>query len=242
MKLFEKLNSISVGEHIEKKGKLSYLSWAWAWTTISINAENVKQNVYEDLNGNNYHNDGKTAWVKVGIEAEAVEHIEYLPIMDYNNKSIALSVLTSMDVNKAIQRAGTKAIARHGLGLYIYAGEDLPGAEPIKLINQEQVLEIVKLIAKASTTLEPLMKKLNWGIVRLEDIQEINFQYVVDLLNDIKQQNQQSIKQYSINDIRELAKIKDDFDLGLIEKAYGKNLAQFDLTELNKAYKTLQGK
>ena len=60
--------------------------------------------------------------------------------------------------------------------------------------------------------------------------------------NDIKQQNQQSIKQYSINDIRELAKIKDDFDLGLIEKAYGKNLAQFDLSELNKAYKTLQGK
>ena len=186
-KLFEKLNAINVSEYVEKKGNLSYLSWAWAWTTINKNAENVKQKVYEDSNGNNYHNDNKTAWVKVGIEA--IEHIEYLPIMDFKNKSIPLSALTSMDVNKAIQRAGTKAIARHGLGLYIYAGEDLPEAEPIKLINQEQVLEIVKLIAKAETTLEPLMKNLNWGITKLEEIQEVSFQFVVDTLNNkIKRQ------------------------------------------------------
>ena len=189
MRLFEKLNAIDVGEHIEKKGNLSYLSWAWAWITINKNVENVKQKVYEDLSGNNYHNDGNTAWVKVGIEAETIEHIEYLPIMDFKNKSIPLTALTSMDVNKAIQRAGTKAIARHGLGLYIYAGEDLPEAEPIKLINQEQVLEIVKLIAKAETTLEPLMKNLNWGISKLEEIQEVSFQFVIDTLNNkIKRQ------------------------------------------------------
>ena len=55
-----------------------------------------------------------------------IEHIEYLPVMDYKNKSISVETVTSVDVNKAVQRSLTKAAARHGLGLYIYAGEDLP--------------------------------------------------------------------------------------------------------------------
>jgi hypothetical protein len=58
-----------------------------------------------------------------------LEHTEYLPVMDYRNKSIPVDSVTSFDVNKAIQRSLTKAVARHGLGLYIYAGEDLPEAE-----------------------------------------------------------------------------------------------------------------
>ena len=59
-------------------------------------------------------------------EEGSIEHIEYLPVMDFKNKSILHDAVTSFDVNKAIQRSLTKAIARHGLGLYIYAGEDLP--------------------------------------------------------------------------------------------------------------------
>ena len=58
-----------------------------------------------------------------------IEHIEELPVMDYKNKSITADRVTSFDVNKTIQRSLTKAVARHGLGLYIYAGEDLPEAE-----------------------------------------------------------------------------------------------------------------
>ena len=57
---------------------------------------------------------------------EGLEHIEYLPVMDFRNQSIPADKVTSTDVNKAIQRSLTKAVARHGLGLYIYAGEDLP--------------------------------------------------------------------------------------------------------------------
>jgi hypothetical protein len=67
--------------------------------------------------------------VKTGITIGGLEHIEYLPIMDYNNRSIPLEKVTSFDMNKAIQRSLTKAAARHGLGLYIYAGEDLPEEE-----------------------------------------------------------------------------------------------------------------
>ena len=74
----------------------------------------------------NYHTDGRTCWVKTGVTINGLEHIEYLPVMDYANKSIPVERVTSFDVNKAIQRSLTKAVARHGLGLYIYAGEDLP--------------------------------------------------------------------------------------------------------------------
>ena len=82
--------------------------------------------IYEDHEGRFYHTDGKTCWVKTGITVSGIEHIEYLPVMDYKNKSISVETVTSVDVNKAVQRSLTKAAARHGLGLYIYAGEDLP--------------------------------------------------------------------------------------------------------------------
>ena len=85
--------------------------------------------IYENANGWFYHTDGKTCWVKTGVTVNGVEHIEYLPVMDYKNKSIPADQVTSFDVNKAIQRSLTKACARHGLGLYIYAGEDLPEEE-----------------------------------------------------------------------------------------------------------------
>ena len=76
-----------------------------------------------------YHTDGRTCWVKTGVTINGIEHIEYLPVMDYQNKSIPLEEVKSFNVNTAIQRSLTKACARHGLGLYIYAGEDLPEAE-----------------------------------------------------------------------------------------------------------------
>jgi len=125
-KIFNKLNSINVSNHTEKKGNLTYLSWAWAWGELKKEFPCANYKIYENQDGWNYFTDGKTAWVKVGVEILGLEHIEYLPIMDYRNNSIIIEKLTSFDVNKAIQRALTKAIARHGLGLYIYAGEDLP--------------------------------------------------------------------------------------------------------------------
>lgn len=127
--VFEELSKIDVGEHIEKKNGLSYLSWAWAWAEVKKKYPSTTSTVYENPEGLNYFHDDMTAWVKVGVKIEGQEHIEYLPVMDYKNKSIPLANITSTDVNKAIQRAITKAIARHGLGLYIYAGEDLPEDE-----------------------------------------------------------------------------------------------------------------
>jgi len=126
---FEVLNNINVKDKIEKKNKLSYLSWAYAWGEIKKIHPDVSYTVYETPTGCIYHTDGRTCWVKTGVKVNDIEHIEYLPVMDFSNKAIGLDKITSFDVNKAIQRSVTKAISRHGLGLYIYAGEDLPEEE-----------------------------------------------------------------------------------------------------------------
>ena len=123
---FNDLYAVNVNGHTEKKNNLTYLSWAWAWGEIKKRHPDATYTVYENADGWNYHTDGRTCWVKTGVTVNGIEHIEYLPVMDYKNKSITVENVTSFDVNKAIQRSLTKACARHGLGLYIYAGEDLP--------------------------------------------------------------------------------------------------------------------
>lgn len=126
--VFNTLNSVNVNAHTEKKMNLTYLSWAWAWAEVKKRFPDANYTVYENEQGWNYFHDNKTCWVKVSVTIENLEHIEQLPVMDFRNKSIPLDKVTSMDVNTSIQRGLTKAIARHGLGLYIYAGEDIPEA------------------------------------------------------------------------------------------------------------------
>ena len=123
---FEILNTVNVNEHTEQKNGLTYLSWAWAWGELKKRFPDAAYTVYENRDGWNYHTDGRTAWVKTGVTVGGLEYVEMLPVMDFRNRSIPLEQITSTDVNKAIQRSLTKAVARHGLGLYIYAGEDLP--------------------------------------------------------------------------------------------------------------------
>ncbi|MBQ2230809.1 MAG: DUF1071 domain-containing protein [Oscillospiraceae bacterium] len=130
--VFEVLNAVNCNEHTEKKNGLTYLSWAWAWAEVKKRYPSATYTIYENKDGLLYHTDGKTAWVKTGVTIEGIELIEYLPVMNYKNESINLDRLTSFDVNKTVQRSLTKACARHGLGLYIYAGEDLPEGEDEK--------------------------------------------------------------------------------------------------------------
>ena len=126
---FAKLSTINCNDKVEKKNGLSYLSWAYAWGEVKKLFPDAVYTIYENKDGWCYHTDGKTCWVKTGVTVNGIEHIEYLPVMDYKNRSIPADQVTSFDVNKAIQRSLTKAVARHGLGLYIYAGEDLPEGE-----------------------------------------------------------------------------------------------------------------
>lgn len=125
--VYETLASVDVKSKVVKKGNMDYLSWSNAWHMLKENYPNAQRNVYEDpATGWNYFSDGRSAWVKVGIEVNGIEHIDYLPVMDFRNKSVNVDTVTSMDVNKTIQRSTTKAIAMHGLGLSLWKGEDIP--------------------------------------------------------------------------------------------------------------------
>ncbi len=160
--VFETLNSINVNDKVEKKSNLTYLSWAWAWAEVKKNYPKATYTIYEDVNGMFYHTDGKSAWVKTGVTIQEQEHIEYLPVMDFRNNSIMLDKITSVDVNKTIQRSLTKAIARHGLGLYVYAGEDLPSGEA-KPVAKKPVAK--KPMPKRQNTIELNIGDDNWDKV-----------------------------------------------------------------------------
>ena len=173
MSVFERLNAINVNDHVEKKNGLSYVSWPFAWAEVKKAFPDATYTIYERPDGVIYWTDGRTAWVKTGLTIEGLEHIEYLPIMDSRNRSIPLENITSFDVNKSIQRSLTKAAARHGLGLYIYAGEDLPESE--KPEKEQEELEAPASEAQRQTIikrssaaqLEKLNEKYGNGLVKL---------------------------------------------------------------------------
>ena len=148
--VFAVLNAVNVNEHTEKKNGLTYLSWAWAWQEVKKRFPDAQYTIHERPDGVNYWTDGRTCWVKTGVTIGGLEHIEELPVMDYRNAAIPLDKVTSTDVNKAIQRSLTKACARHGLGLYIYAGEDLPESEqppapePVKADSPAVAVQVAK--------------------------------------------------------------------------------------------------
>lgn len=146
--VFETLNTINVSGKTEKKNGLTYLSWAYAWGELCKVYPTATYKVHErdtQWGPCNYFTDGRTAWVKVSVTIGDLTHTEMLPIMDYHNKSIPLDKVTSCDANKAIQRCITKAVARFGLGLYVYAGEDLPSSveysDPIQAQPVQQPVE-----------------------------------------------------------------------------------------------------
>lgn len=157
---FNELNKIDVNDKTEQKNGLTYLSWAWAWAEVKKRFPDANYVVYENTLPNgytiNYFTDGKTGYVKTGVIINNIEHIEYLPIMDFRNKSIPFESITSFDVNKAIQRSLTKAVARHGLGLYIYAGEDLPeeADKPISKADRYADLELINRAKEVGVNLD----------------------------------------------------------------------------------------
>ena len=136
--VFKTLDAVNCSQYTERKGNLSYISWAWAWRIVKSHFPDATYTIYENPEGWNYFTDGRTAWVKTGVTIQGLEHIEYLPVMDQRFQSIPLESVRSTDVNKAIQRSLTKACARHGLGLSLYAGEDLPDRQQPAQYSQPQ--------------------------------------------------------------------------------------------------------
>jgi hypothetical protein len=121
------LLKINVNEHTEKKNGLTYLSWAWAWAEALKHDPEATWVVHTYAGGEEpYMRVGKTAMVHVSVTLKGIRRDCLLPVMDHRNKAIVEP--DAFAVNTAIMRCMTKALSMHGLGLYIYAGEDLPEA------------------------------------------------------------------------------------------------------------------
>jgi len=142
-----KLLSTNVNEHTEKKGGLTYLSWAWAWAEAlkadedaTFKVEMFGDKCYMDING--------TAMVFVTVTMFGKPMTCQLPVMDFRNKAIPNP--DAFAVNTAIMRCMTKALSLHGLGLYIYAGEDLPEGEGSD-IDVGMMIDHLAAIEAAST-------------------------------------------------------------------------------------------
>lgn len=173
--VFETLSAINVSGKTEKKNGLTYLSWAYAWGELCKVYPTATYKVHErdtQWGPCNYFTDGRTAWVKVSVTIGDLTHTEMLPIMDYRNKSIPLGKVTSCDANKAIQRCITKAVARFGLGLYVYAGEDLPSSveysDPIQAQPVQQPVE--KAVQKSAQSQVPVKKDTRLITAEMVDI------------------------------------------------------------------------
>ena len=185
--VFQTLFDVNVNEHVERKNNLAYLSWAFAWAEVKKRFPNANYRIYENANGWNYFTDGRTCWVKTGVTIEEIEHIEYLPVMDYKNKSISAEQVTSFDVNKAIQRSLTKALARHGLGLYIYAGEDLPEIETER-ITPKEALVLKKVIDERNDSQKIYARLLEkYGARSLKELNPLQYVEILNSLRDYKE-------------------------------------------------------
>ena len=144
MKLFK----TDVSKYTEKKGKFNYLSWANAWGLLKKTCPDARYGVTKAENGSPFFVTECGYFVDVWVEVDGVSLSQIHPVLNHRNEPIEQP--NAFQINTSLQRALAKAIALHGLGLYIFAGEDLP--EPDALSPDEET----KLYELAS----PLDKKL----------------------------------------------------------------------------------
>lgn len=160
---FEELYSLNVNENVEKKEGLSYLSWSWAVAEILKKHPDMTYEILRFENNLPYTYDEKTGYmVFTRVTINGITREMWLPVMDSKNKAMldhqytyatkygekTVEPATMFDINKTIMRCLTKNFAMFGLGLYIYAGEDLPEEEQNKKITEEQIKKIKKLVAE----------------------------------------------------------------------------------------------
>lgn len=135
---FTMLAAINVNSHVEKKNNLSYLSWAWAVDQLMRSDPSASWEFREWNAMPMLIMPDQTAMVHCTVTAFGKPKSVYLPVMDHRNKAIVSP--DAFAINTAMQRALVKAIALHGLGLYIYAGEDLPAVEQQKVVDENEAL------------------------------------------------------------------------------------------------------
>ena len=177
---FKKLYEINVNDHIEKKGQFSYLSWPYAVAQLRLADPSASWEV-KRFEGLPYLQTPSGCFVEVAVAVQGVVLSQIHPVLDARNKVIELP--SAFDINTSIQRCLVKAIALHGLGLYIYAGEDLPqGGQPAhedvsrpkvtaiaaRAASVAQVRYIQRLLQETGTDAERVLAANN--VAKLEEL------------------------------------------------------------------------
>ena len=186
---FTELYSLNVNENVEKKEGLSYLSWSWAVAEILKKYPDMTYEILRFENNLPYTYDEKTGYmVFTKVTIEGITREMWLPVMDSKNKAMldheytydvknwktgeivekTVAPATMFDINKTIMRCLTKNFAMFGLGLYIYAGEDLPEEEQNKKITEEQIKSIRKLVAEDK--IEDMLTYYKVKSMKIEDM------------------------------------------------------------------------
>jgi hypothetical protein len=165
---FARLNQINVNDHIEKRGQFSYLSWPFAIAQLRL-ADPAATWEIRRFDGLPYLRTETGYFVEVAVTVQGITLSQIHPVLDSKNRPIAEP--TCFDINTSIQRALVKSFSLHGLGLYIYAGEDLPdaGADqeptaklnvtrlPTDVITPAQLRFVERLITETRSDLEQLL-------------------------------------------------------------------------------------
>ena len=179
---WQTLSMIDCTEHAENKNGLTYLSWAWAWGILK---ENFPDATFEKhyFDGVPYTADTSGfAFVKVTVTVDGNDQTETLPVLDYRNKAVKNP--DAFAVNTSLQRCLTKAISYHGLGHYIYAGEDLPpsdGDEAPKEVSKEEPKEAPKKVKDQPKAAKPQVK-INPANVKLEEFRSQFLDHHADIV------------------------------------------------------------
>jgi hypothetical protein len=140
---FEKMFAINVNDKTEKKNNLTYLSWAWAWSEFVKVYPTATYTIQKNADNMPYFKDDGGAFCYTTVTADGLTHEMWLPVMDYKNQAIKNP--NAFEVNKTIMRCLTKNLAMFGLGLYIYAGEDLPEEDQAQKNLEKAKVEKAKL-------------------------------------------------------------------------------------------------
>ena len=163
---FEVLNKVDVSKFTEKKGQFNYLSWAYAVRELLKVCPDATWEVhlFDNADGTKqpYMKNGTGAYVQVTVDVDSVKRTQVHPVLDNRNKPIEKP--NAFEINTSIQRCLAKAIALHGLGLYIFAGEDLPESDPLSDAHKYELNELASKI-KDESLRDGVYQAINQGKV-----------------------------------------------------------------------------
>lgn len=202
--IFKKLYETNVNEHVEKKGEFSYLSWPYAVAQLRLADPNASWEVKRFADDLPYQKTELGVFVEVAVTVQGVTLSQIHPVLDGKNKPLLEP--SAFEINTSLQRCLVKAVALHGLGLYIYAGEDLPQAEnqsdatrtvttlkpsqPVRqgevvFLTDKQLGYINKLVAETKTDVQQLLTF--FGFDSLENIPKAEVNRVIRVLENNRQ-------------------------------------------------------